>query len=532
MLKRTHHVKGPMGELKQFRKECDDNKRRAQAMLAAKQQRERTAALKREQDARAHELQMKQQHTILAKKLTEQQFSRSKMIPASRKRPLPRISPKTSAVCYAIKRQTVCFTRCRSLSQSDTGRECFDTTALRDGTCTPLPMASHMTEAAIRDGLTIVPVGDSYGTEGLKECKWYRCSAWRELACKVLLLTRKTDKVYLPTSTNIGINVIGSGTFNAVLTFGNMSRPSTLPSWVPKDCAIRMTRTDNYPDGNYKYQTLQSVAKEAEYAMFFAQNDIGVKIFAVAGFEGVRQQRTLRYGAMYAMQQASMDLYRTLHHADVFENGCKIGMNVTELLFRASRCGVAFFDVKPGNILRVEDNAGNQCFRMTDFDPHYFFVATQYDWRILLLINLSLLSCHVRNGQFGEVGVGWATAVGPLLRELLAKCKCLDCEWLFEVRPVCVDFDYTDNVNNFTMGKMLAIMATSYFYGTRLENNVRSASWAWEHKVHQAELNAWWEMPQRRSSWPPAWGRRNSPPTRTLIDQLVHFATERDRHVT
>eukprot|EP00966_Prymnesium_polylepis_P304324 7031354-Prymnesium_polylepis.1 len=59
-------------------------------------------------------------------------------------------------------------------------------------------------------------------------------------------------------------------------------RPSPLPSWVPKDCAIRMTRTDNYPDGNCKYQTLQSVAKETEYAMFFAQNDIGVKIFAVA----------------------------------------------------------------------------------------------------------------------------------------------------------------------------------------------------------------------------------------------------------
>ena len=61
MFKRTHHVKGPVGELKQFRKECDDNKRRAEAMLAAKQQRERTAARKREQDARAHELQMKQQ---------------------------------------------------------------------------------------------------------------------------------------------------------------------------------------------------------------------------------------------------------------------------------------------------------------------------------------------------------------------------------------------------------------------------------------------------------------------------------------
>jgi hypothetical protein len=190
---------------------------------------------------------------------------------------------------------------------------------------------------------------------------------------------------------------------------------------------------------------------------------------------------------------------------------------VTEMLYQASRCGVAFMDIKPANILEMKGGT----FRLTDYDPAFFLIVPEKDWRGLLLLNLAFLSCHVRNGAFGTVSVGWASSVKPILTQLIDKRGSYDSGWLFAARSVRMDFEVPTDSSDFELQRMMSVMATSYFYGKDVKET-SSAKWGWQTK-DQAAINAHRRVPLNRKSWPPSWGGDYVP----LIKQMVDFATER-----
>lgn len=529
---RQHASEMSAAELKDAREQFDENRRRAAAAVAARQQRDRELAEKKQAEEKERIRNMREHHALLAREILPPEPPQPLKHPSSRKRSVPFASPLTVAAQPATaKRVPASKIVARPMFQSTTesrGQESFVTTALREGPCEPVMLDPHLTRDAMRDGSTILRAEGGYCTKAGDDCEWYGFAPWQQMAGKISCAAEKNDKISLQSDGGLGLNMLGSGTFNAVFEF---SKPSPLPDWIPKDCAIRVTRPDKNSNKEHKYQTISMVSKEAHNALFSAQNGFGVPIYAVSGFHGVRSGRTLRYGTVYALQKADCDLYRALERAPDFDTGARIAVDITELVFRASRCGVAFYDIKPGNILRAKDSEGNPSFKLCDFDSAFFQIVPDVDWRTLMLINLALLSAHVRNGMFGEVGAGWATAVKAVLRDLLTMRGKIDNEWLFKVRSVVVDIDTPDVISPFAMGQMLASMSTSYFYGDRLIPEVRSVTWGkWEKNPHQAQLDAHWSMTHRRSSWPPEWADGCSFTRFTpLIQQLVDFATERAR---
>ena len=254
--------------------------------------------------------------------------------------------------------------------------------------------------------------------------------------------------------------------------------------------------------------------------MFASKNNIGVRVHSIASYHGVRQGRTLRYGTVYALDRADLDLLRVLDRCRTFDGGALIAVKVTELLFKASRCGVAFFDIKPGNILSMATRSGHgDCFRLTDYDPAFFIRLPNEDWRTLMLLNLALLAAHVRNQNF-DCTNGFCAAVAPILRQLVHRRSDIhNSDWLFDVRSVCIPFEVPENTDVFQMQRIFAVMATSYFYNKDLKS-IPSSRYAWETK-DQSLLDNYWLTPKNRYSWPPLWHKGQFKP---LIEQLVEFA--------
>ena len=204
---------------------------------------------------------------------------------------------------------------------------------------------------------------------------------------------------------------------------------------------MRITRPDATPR-RLRYEDVATTIKEAVCAAYATLNGIGVPIYSMACYEGITENRTLRYGSVHMMQRADMDLFRALEADTSREFAHEAALKVTELLYRTARCGVAFFDIKPANILCCIAN-GSVEFFLTDFDPMFFVrLPSEYDWHSLMLLNLALLSAHVRNMDTGTDNEGifeWGRTVAPVLCQLVTFRSQYNSEWLFHARAARID---------------------------------------------------------------------------------------------
>lgn len=506
---------------------------RAKAAEAGRRQREKQMEQEKERRRKEKEYQdkMREQQRLAAASIPAPASqpegggagpSRAHQLPSrKRKEPPPYTSPHTGQSPLPKRRATT--PTCRMVWKQDGAfgtsqdpRDSFVDIALKEGPPVVYLPPPHLAANAVRDGLTIVMDGGEFRTvQG--DDPWLSSHPWAEMASKLMCKENKSNlKVDLVSDGGIGLKRIGAGTFNLVVN----PVPEVVPEWLKdKDVVYRMTRPDA-EDRSYKYQTLSIVTSESENAMFAAANRIGVGVHAIASYHGVRQGRTLRYGTVYALERADIDLFRALEKCQTFDGGALIAVQVTEVLFRAARCGVAFFDIKPANILRMATTAGKGgYFRLTDYDPAFFIRLPDEDWRTLLLLNLALLTAHVRNQKFASTD-GFCAAVAPVLRQLIRRRREFHkADWLFDVRSVRVAFELPENHGEFQMERLLAVMATSYFYREDLKTTP-SANYRWEKK-DQALLDSYWRMPKNRYSWPPQWKGRGFKP---LIEQIVDFA--------
>lgn len=521
------------GDLKEARAQWLENKRRAAAYISLQQERTQQAHKERDQQQELKRMELQRQRDLIANEALSPEAPKSQPCrrPSAQKRPFSALYPFTTET-LSVSRRPRSHAVCRPLLQKNEAlaQESFVETALREGTANPVDLDPFLTRDAVRDGLVIVQSEGTYLTSPLAavaSAGWHVSRPWQEMASKIFCEVQgRGDRLTLRDDGGLGLRLLGCGSFNAVFEF---VKRAPFPEWVPRDCVIRVTRPDKDVDKEHRYQTISMVAKEAHNALFAAQNGFGVPIYAIAGFQGVRSARTLRYGTVYALQKADCDLNSVLDRAPDMEAGARIAVEVTDLVFSASRCGIAFYDIKPGNILQLKDSKGRLCFKLCDFDSSFFQIVPRVDWRTLMLINLALLSAHVRNGAFGQASLGWATAVSDVLKDMLSMRGKLDNEWLFKVRSVKTKCDGSDSVTPFTMGHLLAIMATSYFYGERVSKDACSKRWPhWNIHPHQKQLDAHWEVAKRRNSWPPEWDEGSESESYTpLIQQLVHFSIER-----
>lgn len=450
------------------------------------------------------------------RKKAEEERKRSESARAyqqERKRAISAVSPATTTHHAPSKRPRATVGRCRLVWDEEHDRDSFVDIALREGDKQPIRQAIELAADAARDGMVLVEKDGQFCTYGLDQCMWFKSKPWRDIASSISVKEDSNGKVVITSDSCLNAKCLGSGTFNYVAEVDKCR----LPPWLPVDSALRITRPDRPESTEHKYQTISKVADEAHTAMYASANGFGVKVYAIAAFEGIRWGRSMRYGTVYALEKAKCDMNKTLRRITTSSDAISLAKNVTEMLYDASRCGIAFVDIKPGNILEMNDGT----FRLTDYDPSFFLTVPGKDWRALLLINLAFLSCHVRNGTSGDVSQGWATAVKPLLKQLIDRRGSYEGDWVFTARSVRMEFDTPVDHSDFELQRMMSVMATSYLYGKDVKD-VDSARWHWQVR-DQTALDSHRRVALNRKSWPVVWGPDYVP----LITQMVNFATER-----
>tara|TARA_B110001452_G_scaffold267638_1_gene278736 strand:+ start:8315 stop:9868 length:1554 start_codon:yes stop_codon:yes gene_type:complete len=402
-------------------------------------------------------------------------------------------------------------------------REALVERALREGCPEPKEADEAMIRSAIRDGLAIRADSDGahFYTNGLDSDAWTKASKWKELVSGLQLVEDKDHRTRIVADGGKSCTKIGQGTFNIVLSYPPMYVSSELPS----NLAWRVTRPDKDEAGDHRYQSMNTTVGELKNALFASSNRIGVSVYGVAAFEAMRPGRTMRHGIVMAMQRAECDLIRSLDGMRTEAEGSEAAEKMIDLLFSVSRMGIAFTDIKPGNVLAFKDKDGSVFYRLTDYDPA-FFIVTDKDWRSLLLLNLAFLSAHVHNTDFGAAGRGWAKTVAPVLRQLIRHRSKYESEWLFAARSVAIDFREPRSLSDFELQRNVTSMWYSYFV-KRCGSGSRASRFKWGRlKDNKRDLDEHWKEPCRRDSWPRNWTEAPETDDTPLVKQMVDFALE------
>jgi hypothetical protein len=399
-------------------------------------------------------------------------------------------------------------------------REALIERALREGCPEPKEADEAMIRSAIRDGLAIRADsnGANFYTNGLDSDEWTKAYKWKELVSGLEVIEDKDRRTRIVADGGKSCMKIGQGTFNIVLSYP----PMYVASDLPPNLAWRVTRPDKDDAGDHRYQNTKTTVGELKNALFASSNRIGVSVHGVAAFEAMRPGRTMRHGIVMAMQRAECDLIRSLDSMRTEAEGSEAAEKMIDLLFRVSRMGIAFTDIKPGNVLAFKDKDGCVFYRLTDYDPA-FFIVTDKDWRSLLLLNLAFLSAHVHNTDFGAAGRGWAKTAAPVLRQLIRRRNMYESDWLFAARSVAIEFREPRSLSDFELQRNVTSMWYSYFV-KRCGSGSRAAKFKWDRlKLNQRELDEHWEEPSRRDSWPRDWTTSEGG---SLVKQMVDFALE------
>ena len=424
--------------------------------------------------------------------------------------------------------ETECGQNQTPLGTAAAPAETYEQQARREGSLAPIEVDADAVDTAIRNGLVLVRRGGAYVSDGMNASKWYRACALRELASRIwVTVDPKSDRVVLQSDGGHGLAMVGGGMFNLVLQPTTANALPQMSAGQGLATALRITRPDQTPHNDHRYEAIDVVVREAVCSAFAALNGLSVPLYSIACYEGLSINRTLRYGSAYLTKRADMDLFRALEaQRDDFDFGRDCAYAVVDLVYRLSRCGVAFFDIKPANILVCIDGA-DVSYYLTDFDSTFFVrLPEQYDWHSLMLLNLAMLSAHVRNTSFGHCVAGWTHAVAPVLAQLIKYRSHYDGDWLFHARALRLEYALLEAHTPFDLQAYFAMMCTSYFYGDRLREASRpplSGQFRWDLRSEQALRPEHMQKKQWPAEWPALWVAAASKP---LIQQLVSFATE------
>lgn len=427
--------------------------------------------------------------------------------------------------------------------EPDSGWELsFCELADRQPSLRPVELPANLVEDAFKDGLCLRRCEHGFETfgstrpDGSEGCPFWKAETWREIGSEIVVFPGESGgikRVDFGRMTGL-LRKIGSGTFNLALALG---AGDLLPRWIFQlasriagrevgkgNVVLRVTRQDHGSSWScQKFQTLDQIADEARNAMEACLNGTGVEVYAVCGYHAARHGVRVRYGAIHVVDKAVHDLWHAIDSCVLREPAVKMGIAAVHLMFDLARCGIAGYDTKPGNVLQCCSPSSGFFLRLTDFDPCFYIKAPGRSWQSLFLLNLTLLSAHVRNMAPSTATLGFMDAARPVLLELVRNKHKFACDWLFGARCVEVDFEYIRGSTDFVLQRMLSCVATSYFFGKRVRDSEApppSTQFCWD-RSGQDELRKHWQIELLRESWPTTWSREFKP----LITQMVEFAT-------
>lgn len=264
---------------------------------------------------------------------------------------------------------------------------------------------------------------------------------------------------------------------------GDRLRLPPLPEGVrAEDVVLRMTRpdvgkTDSGSDF-YRYKRHRNIARELYYTAHAAVNGYGPVVHAAVLFpsvvvEGLRGKRQL-YGSLYVMSRATADLNTLINQRSdairkttnnpqllaehMKKTGQRVAAAIFPAIFRQSKLGCLNFDTKPANLVFV-----NRTPLSIDFDAAMFSIVPPGNdgWEGHLLMNLLLLTAHVRTFRHPAFADGWASCVRNLLIELLVRAR--GREWLQNAQAVTTDFREIHRDTPDAATTRLEMMASAYF---------------------------------------------------------------------
>jgi hypothetical protein len=290
---------------------------------------------------------------------------------------------------------------------------------------------------------------------------WSHPSGW-------LGLVERFNQIYrMPGSEPDWCDEVMQGEYNVVFVpKSTHSDPvSYLPPIVDREgnhvplanVVFRVTRPDSDamekgPGRFHRYKSLQNLQREVHFTLHGAANGFAPQCYAVVLFPALNVKNSKGedvqlYGTIYVMRRAQLDLGTLLDdHAEQTRSrvdphsmeyvealrkaGRRVAAKMMPVVFRQSRLGVLSFDSKPGNYV-FADGAEPQAI---DFDSAMYAVVNQGPqyWEAHLLLNLTLLTAHVRCYRHPAIADGWASAVRDLMIELCSHSR--GERWLHQAR--------------------------------------------------------------------------------------------------
>lgn len=437
------------------------------------QRKERLAALKvqREKDAAAEKKGMLKKQQDMAKQLKLQSQRPPAPAATARARQAEKVEPK------------------RSLDLAPTLEE------LRKHVLEVAPMPSMDTLSCALQTTVIYADKDGLSAWGDASGEWAHPSGWMKLIEMVNQIYR------VPGSEPDWCAEVSNGEYNVVL-FGDGTFKGEAPHLPPiadrngtpvplGDIVYRVTRpdSDELDSGKgrfHRYKRLENLTKEVYYTLHGAVNGIAPECYAALLYPAVvmntKSGPVQLYGSLYVMRRAKIDLGTLLDdHADktadkidvqsmqyvdaLRRSGRRVAVRLMPLLFRQSRLGVLSFDAKPGNYVFGTDSKPYAI----DFDAAMYSLQPtpgQFYWEANMLMNLTLLTAHVRCYRHPALADGWASAVRELMIELCTHSR--GERWLYTARADSLrKFKELNMADPEARPKVLEMVATAYFVNSR-----------------------------------------------------------------
>lgn len=259
----------------------------------------------------------------------------------------------------------------------------------------------------------------------------------------------------------------------------NADRNIKLPNLVdgvgntvsPKDVVIRVTRPDasKQPNGGiwHRYKPLDQCISELSYCLHGAVHGYAPEVYAAVVFPAVvgdvtdsttmKHCRQQLYGILLVMRRAQADVNTLMAQRtreilvdfdtrdgvsstectlELQSSGRKVAFKILETIVRQSKLGVLSFDAKPANYVFGYDAK----VKAVDFDSAmYTLVDTSTTtWLSCLLMNLLLVTAHVRCYRNSRMADGWTGALRCLLLDLCKHAR--GATWLFSARLRTCDY--------------------------------------------------------------------------------------------
>lgn len=302
-------------------------------------------------------------------------------------------------------------------------------------------------------------------------------------------LIEELNRQFLSKCTPSWCGELVNGEYNAVF-----KPDSTVREWLclPNlgdgvaydDVVIRLTRPDggstSKDDDFYRYKRLRNLTRELYYTMHGAVNGYGPRVYAAVLFPAVVQQSKhgpqQLYGTMYIMHRAGTDLSTVIedrtddlfhlrvnppvHAEQMRKAGRTLAAVVFPVVFRQSKLGCLNFDTKPANLVFAEGAAPYSI----DFDAAMFSIMPSMfadRWEGHLLMNLLLISSHVRCFHHPSIVEGWVECVRPLMLELLVHSR--GAEWLHTAKAADRGFREIHRDTPGAATERLEMMVSAYF---------------------------------------------------------------------